>query len=137
VLGALCARDAIAAAASTKIVFGAALELGDTVLPTGSLIAEAGIFPIDPAHLPPAAVPWVKDHAGPPSWWAGLGHDAAVLARAGVQALPERGTEDPREVAERRSLAAQALAAAQADLWTTGARGFGGARVLPRSVVIR
>ena len=137
VLGALCARDAIAAAASTKIVFGAGLELGDTVLPTGTLIAEAGIFPIDPAHLSPAAVPWVKDHAGPPSWWAGLGHDAAVLARAGVQALPERGTEDPKEVAERRSLAAQALAAARADLWTTAARGFGGARVLPRSVVIR
>ena len=137
VLGAACAREAIAAAASTKIVFGAGLELGDTVLPAGSLVAEAGIFPIDPAHLSPAVLPWVKDHAGPPSWWAGLGHDAAVLARAGVQALPERGTEDPKEVAERRSLAAQALAAAQADLWTTGARGFGGARVLPRSVVIR
>ncbi|MEP7123204.1 MAG: hypothetical protein ABJE95_19910 [Byssovorax sp.] len=137
VLGAACAREAIAAAASTRIVFGAALELGDTVLPTGSLIAEAGIFPIDPAHVASAIAPWVKDHAGPPSWWAGLGHDAAVLARAGVQALPERGTEDPREVSERRSLAAQALAAAQADLWTTAARGFGGTRVLPRSVVIR
>ena len=137
VLGAACAREAIAAAGSTKIVFGAGLELGDSVLPAGSLIAEAGIFPIDPAHLSPAAVPWVKAHAGPPSWWAGLGHDAAVLARVGVQALPERGTEDPKEVAERRSLAAQALAAAQADLWTTAARGFGGARVLPRSVVIR
>ena len=137
VLGAACAREAIAAAGSTRIVFGAALELGDTVLPTGSLIAEAGIFPIDPAHLSPAAGPWMKGHAGPPSWWAGLGHDAAVLARAGVQALPERGTEDPREVSERRLLAAQALAAAQADLWTTAARGFGGARVLPRSVVIR
>ena len=137
VLGAACAREAIAAAGSTRIVFGAALELGDTVLPTGSLLAEAGIFPIDPAHLSPAAGPWMKGHAGPPSWWAGLGHDAAVLARAGVQALPERGTEDPREVSERRVLAAQALAAAQADLWTTAARGFGGARVLPRSVVIR
>lgn len=137
VLGAACAREAIAAAGSTRIGFGAALELGDTVLPTGSLIAEAGIFPIDPAHLSPAVAPWVKAHAGPPSWWAGLGHDAAVLARAGVQALPERGTEDPREVSERRLLAAQALAAAQADLWTTAARGFGGARVLPRSVVIR
>jgi hypothetical protein len=137
VLGAACAREAIAAAGSMRIVFGAALELGDTVLPTGSLIAEAGIFPIDPAHLAPAIAPWVKAHAGPPSWWAGLGHDAAVLARAGVQALPERGTEDPREVSERRLLAAQALAAAQADLWTTAARGFGGARVLPRSVVIR
>ena len=137
VLGAACAREAIAAAGSTRIVFGAGLELGYSVLPVGSLIAEAGIYPIDPAHLSPAAVPWVKEHAGPPSWWAGLGHDAAVLARAGVQALPERGTEDPKEVAERRSLAAQSLAAAQADLWTTAARGFGGARVLPRSVVIR
>jgi hypothetical protein len=137
VLGAACAREAIAAAGSPKIVFGAALELGGVVLPTGSLIAEAGIYPIDPAHLSPAAVPWLKDHAGPPSWWAGLGHDAAVLAWAGVQALPERGTEDPKEVAERRALAAQALGAAQADLWTTAARGFGGARVLPRSVVIR
>jgi hypothetical protein len=79
----------------------------------------------------------MKDHASPPSWWAGLGHDAAMLAWAGVQALPERGTEDPKEVADRRVLAAQALGSAQADLWTTAARGFAGARAIPRSVVIR
>jgi len=137
VLGASCAREAIAAAGSPRIVFGAALELGSTVLPTGSLQAQAGIYPMDAAHLSPAAAPWLKDHATPPSWWAGLGHDAAALAWAGVQALPEKGTEDPKEVAGRRALAAQALATAQADLWTTAARGFGGARVLPRSVVIR
>jgi hypothetical protein len=137
VLGAACAREAIAASGSTRIVFGAALELGDAVLPAGSLIAQAGIFPIDAAHMTPAVAPRMKDHAGPPSWWAGLGHDAAVLAWAGVQALPERGTEDPKEVAERRLLAAQALGTAQADLWTTAARSFGGAHALPRSVVIR
>ncbi len=137
VLGAACAREAIAAAGSTRIVFGAGLELGDAVLPAGSLRAQAGIFPIEAARMSPAAAPWMKDHASPPNWWAGLGHDAAVLARAGVLALPERGTEDPKEVADRRVLAAQALGAAEADLWTTAARGFGGARVLPRSVVIR
>ncbi len=137
VLGAACAREAIAAAGSPRIVFGAALELGFAVLPTGSVSAQAGIYPMDAAHLSPAAAPWLKDHAAAPSWWAGLGHDAAVLARAGVQALPETGTEDPKEIADRRAIAAQALGAAQADLWTTAARGFGGARVLPRSVVIR
>lgn len=137
VLGAACAREAIAASGSTRIVFGAGLELGDAVLPAGSLRAQAGIFPLDAAHMSPAAAPWMKDHATPPSWWAGLGHDAAMLAWAGVQALPERGTEDPKEVADRRVRAADALGSAQADLWTTAARGFGGARALPRSVVIR
>lgn len=137
VLGAACAREAIAAAGSPRIVFGAALELGSAVLPAGSVRAQAGIYPMDAAHLSAAAAPWLKDHAAVPSWWAGLGHDAAVLAWAGVQALPETGTEDPKEVAGRRVLAAQALGAAQVDLWTTAARGFGGARVLPRSVVIR
>jgi hypothetical protein len=137
VLGAACAREAIAAAGSPRIVFGAGLELGAAVLPTGSLLAQAGIYPMDPGHLAPAAAPWLHDHAAAPGWWAGLGHDAAVLAWAGVRALPETGTEDPKEVAGRRALAAQALGVAQADLWTTAARGFGGARVLPRSIVIR
>ena len=79
----------------------------------------------------------MSGHALPPSFWAGLGHDAAVLAWMCVQALPERATEDPSEVAARRAQTAQALAAAQAELWTSEARGFNGARELPRMIGVR
>jgi hypothetical protein len=81
--------------------------------------------------------PWARTHPAPPSFWAALGRDAAVLAWEGVKSLPENGTEDPAEVTARRAQVAAALAAAQADLWTTDARGFSGARVLPRTLGVR
>jgi hypothetical protein len=140
VLGASCAREAMRAAAGPKIRFAATFEatlLGALPLPKGSLVSTAGIFPLDAATLPASLAPWMADHAAGPGWWAGLGHDAAVLAWAGVQALPQQGTEDPREVTARRAQAAQALGEASAGLWTSEARGFGGARVLPRSIGVR
>jgi hypothetical protein len=140
VLGASCAREAMRAAAGPKIRFAATFEatlLGALPLPKGSLISTAGIFPLDATSPPASLAPWMADHATGPGWWAGLGHDAAVLAWAGVQALPQQGTEDPREVTARRAQAAQALGEAEAGLWTSEARGFGGARVLPRSIGVR
>ena len=74
----------------------------------------------------------MKERRTPPSLWSALGRDAAVLAWQGVAALPVQGTEDPKEVQARRLSARDALARAKADLWTTDARGFDGARVVPR-----
>jgi hypothetical protein len=134
-----CAREAIAAAAATgmpKLRFAAGLEPEALVLPPGSIVATAGLFPFT-TPPPPALGAWLKGHPGAPTWWGALGHDAAVLAWAGVQVLPPQGTEDPAEVEARRALAASALAGAQADLWTTDARGFNGARTLPRPLGVR
>ncbi len=131
-----CARDAIAAAAPLKLRFAGGFEAAALALPAGSVIAAAGVFPFGPTP-PPRVEAWLRTHPGPPSWWAALGHDAAVLAWAGVQVLPAQGTEEPGEVEARRAQAAAALAAAQADLWTTEARGFHGARTLPRTLGVR
>jgi hypothetical protein len=54
-----------------------------------------------------------------------------------VQVLPAQGTADPLEVKARHRRAADTLAAAEADLWTTDARGFGGERRLPRQIGVR
>jgi hypothetical protein len=132
-----CARAALVAAAPERLRFAAGFESDAGGLPPGSLVTTAGLFPIPLGGKPPALAAWLKEHATPPSWWVALGHDAAVLAYAGVQALPQQGTEEPREVAERRAWAASALASAQAELWTTEAKGFGGARTLPRTVGVR
>ena len=131
-----CARDAIAAAAPLKIRFAAGFDVDGLALPAGSVIATAGVFPFGPTPPPPLRA-WLQTHPAPPSWWAALGRDAAVLAWAGVQVLPAQGTEDPGEVEARRAQAAAALAGAQADLWTTEASGFHGARTLPRTLGAR
>ena len=134
VLNASCASEAMVAAAAARVKFAAGLEANMLVVPPGSLRATAGLFPIDGARPPAALGEWMKHHAAPPSYWAALGRDAAALAWTGVQALPARGTEDPKVVAARRAQAAQALAGAEAELWTSDGRGFGGARTLPRSI---
>lgn len=132
-----CARAAIIAAAPERLRFAAGFEADAAALPPGSVVTTAGLFPVALGGKPAALAAWLKDHATPPSWWVAMGHDAAVLAYAGVQALPPQGTEEPREVAARRAWAAQALASAQAELWTTEAKGFGGATTLPRTVGVR
>jgi hypothetical protein len=143
-----CAREAVTAGAPFKLRFASGFESASLPLPPGSLVATAGLFPFA-APAPEGALAsrvsaspsplraWLKDHPAPPSWWAALGHDAAVLAWAGVQVLPAQGTEDPSEVEARRAQAAAALAGAQAELWTTDATGFGGARTLPRTLGVR
>lgn len=137
VLDARCAPQAMVAAASPRVRFAAGFEAGLFGLPSGGLLATAGIYPIDVARPPSVLSGWMKNHATEPSFWSGLGHDAAVLAWTGVQALPARGTEDPKEVAARRAQAAEVLAKAEAELWTSEAKGFGGKRELPRSIGVR
>jgi hypothetical protein len=137
VLDARCAPQAMVAAASTRVRFAAGFEAGLISVPSGSLLATAGLYPIDVARPPSALSAWMKNHATEPSFWAGLGRDAAVLAWTEVQALPARGTEDPKEVAARRAQATEVLAKAEAELWTSDAKGFGGKRELPRSIGVR
>jgi len=135
VLDAGCARD-VMATAPPKVRWAMGFEAGSPSLPKGSLVATMGLFPINPLALPEALSPWMKSHAMPPDLWAALGRDAAKLAWAAVMALPAQGTQEPQEVVAQRTKAAGALAEATLDLWTTEAHGFGGARVMPRSLGI-
>jgi hypothetical protein len=130
-----CARDGLAAPTAHRIRFAASFEASALSLPAGSVVATAGAFPFVAAS--PALEVWSKHHQRPPGWWVALGRDAAMLAWAAVQALPARSTEEPGEVEARRVQVAASLAAAQADLWTTDASGFRGARTLPRTVGVR
>lgn len=128
-----CARQVMSAPGTAHLRVAAGFGLDTLRLPPGSLVAAAGLFPIaDPA--PPTFATWIATHGTKPSFWAALGRDAAIIAWAGVQALPAEGTEDPREVTARRASAAAALGAGRAQLWTTEATGFGDARSLARSV---
>ncbi|MFO0756372.1 MAG: hypothetical protein U0359_07770 [Byssovorax sp.] len=137
VLGGSCAKEALHTWLGPKIRFAMSFEstlFGPFAVPKGTLFAKAGLYPLSAASIPPEIKPWMIDHPAEPGWWAGLGHDAAVLAWAGVSALPETGTEDPDEVGARRARATAALGDAQATLWTSEARGFGGKRLLPRAI---
>jgi hypothetical protein len=130
-----CARDAVASVNPLAVRFAAGFTSAGITLPPGSVIATAGAFPFVPGA--PQLRIWSKDHPAPPSFWAALGRDAAVLAWEGVRALPAQGTEDPAEVEARRAHVAAALAAARTPLWTTEADGFHGGRTLSRTIGVR
>jgi hypothetical protein len=70
-------------------------------------------------------------------WYEALGHDAAVLATRALEALPESGIARGDDVETLRAKVRDALARARAELWTSSARGFDGARLLPRELVVR
>lgn len=133
-----CVTDVLLSVSGTSVQTAVGLDLDGVSLPKGTLAATAGVFPIDPRSITqPTLVTWMRHHAEPPTIWAGLGRDAAVLAWSAVQVLPAQGTKDPEEVKARHRKAAETLAAAEADLWTTEARGFGGHRKLPRQLGVR
>ena len=133
-----CVSDVLLAISGTSVKAAVGLDLGGVSLPKGTLAATAGVYPIDPKAPGQASiVEWMRLHPDPPSLWAGLGRDAAVLAWVGVEGLPTQGTRDPKEVKRRREQAAAALAAAERELWTTEAKGFGGARKLARTIGVR
>ncbi len=143
-----CARDAVAEvlafgpagsplfmtleAASTDYRYlkeaGARLEITTTA---------AGAYPIlasrsEEAKDPDIAAFMAQDRERP-SWWTGLGHDAALLAARAVLPLPLDGVVDERLVTQRRAIVEAGLLAARRDLWTTRASGFDAERVLPRT----
>lgn len=128
-----CAERALVAAQPLALRLAFGLDASAAAGP-GGLIATAGRYPLvaDPSSA--ALDGWLAIHAASPGWWAALGRDAAVLAWSGVRGLPATGTEDPTEVRARRVSAAAAVAGAEAELWTTEAKGFGGGRVLPREI---
>jgi hypothetical protein len=132
-----CAREALVQTAGLRLFYAADLEAGAMALPAGSVVATAGLFPVDADAVPAVLGLWMTRHPQPPSWWAGVGRDAAVLALAGVERLPKEGTDKPEEVRARRAAAAAGLASAKAELWTTEALGFEGGRVLERALGVR
>jgi hypothetical protein len=68
-----------------------------------------------------------------PSWFEALGHDAAELVRTALGNFPTARVDDARSVTELHQRAQTALLRAEADLWTTERRGFGGAHQMARA----
>lgn len=132
-----CARALGGLTVLPKARLGAAFDTFGIVLSPGSVMTAAGLFPVDEDDPPPAMKAWVQARHATPTFWSALGHDAAVLAYAAVQGLAEKGTEDPKEVLERRTAAAAALASAKGALWTTEAKGFAGAHTMARTIEVR
>jgi hypothetical protein len=67
-------------------------------------------------------------------WYEALGHDAAALAARALEALPPAGVARSGDVEALHEKVRDALAAAEADLWTSNEHGFAGARGLPREL---
>jgi hypothetical protein len=128
-----CAERALAVAQPLGLRAAFGFDAGPEAA-RGGLVATAGAFPLLAGTTTRRLEGWLALHPGPPTWWAALGRDAGVLAWAGVRGLPARGTEDRAEVKARRRAAAAAVAGAEAELWTTGAKGFGKGNVLPREI---
>jgi hypothetical protein len=136
--GASCGPEVLALAddlrARVAVGLGAA-SLG--AVPAGALRLGAGVFPVDVAHADPRLRSWLEAGRGAPGWWHALGRDSAVLAWQGVQHVLEAAGGDERAVRSRRIEATSALAAAEVELWTTAARGFGGSQRIERAVEVR
>jgi FimV-like protein len=120
---ALCARDLAGEVKSSKNSFLLALGLEPSeayaTLGVPTLVVSAGGYP---GHAP---------HGG---WYEALGHDAALLAARALEALPREGLVQGGSVEVLHEKARDALARAEAALWTSEARGFANARVLPRKL---
>jgi hypothetical protein len=138
-----CARDLVrqlAMAQSTGTV-GLTLDAtgGSARAPHLNMVAvRAGEIPVTattPAGIADTEIrTWAETTGAPPSWWAALGHDAALLARRAVAALPLDATSDTAEVNKRRAATKAALSTAVAHLWTSEASGFASAHVLARAL---
>jgi hypothetical protein len=120
-----CARDLAGEVRSSResllLALGLDASLAYATLGLSTLAPSAGGYP-----------------ASSPSggWYEALGHDAAVLAASALTALPPTVAARPEEVAALHEKARDALAAAQAELWTSAARGFSGDRSLPRELSV-
>ncbi len=99
--------------------------------PAGRFALGAGSFP-SPKRLEAVANPALPAL----DWYEALGHDAALLAQVALQGFPNGRVDDGRVVRELHERAARALAAARGALWTSEARGFSEAHVLPRTLDI-
>ena len=100
--------------------------------PGGLFVATAGPWSRAAAH--PTLRAWLASHGQEPSWFQALGRDAAQLALEAVARLPADTVTTLADVVKRRAAAQTSLASAETFLWTTDAKGFGGARTLARTV---
>jgi hypothetical protein len=118
-----CARDLASEvkASRERLMLGLGLDasLAYATLGVPTVAPSAGGYP---ANAP----------AG--GWYEAVGHDAAVLAARALEALPPSVAARREEVTALHEKARDALASAQGELWTSAARGFGGARSLPREL---
>lgn len=98
----------------------------------------AGLLPVDAssAAKDPKLGIFATQFGSRPTWWAALGHDAALLARKAVQTLPLDATDNGTEVTRRREIARSGLLEGKGLLWTTDASGFAGDHALPRNIRI-
>lgn len=69
-------------------------------------------------------------------WYEALGHDAALLAKGALEGFPDGRVDEERAVRELHARAQRALAAVQAPLWTSEARGFSQGQTLSRTLTI-
>ena len=140
-----CARDLVRELGSNAIdgTVGLTLDAAGTSArapDVKELAVRVGEIPVTASSPDAVTDPdiraWYAREGAPPNWWAALGHDAAILARGAVAALPLDATTDPAEVGKRRLTAKQALAAAQAQLWTSDAHSFSPAHLVPRDAKV-
>jgi hypothetical protein len=137
---AACASDAMDAVLAGRLSgiraavgLEAAVVAGE-LLRVPSWVATAGNFPLKRGDATSAMSGFKKRNGKAPSWFAALGHDAAVLARLALRTLPQDRADDKDEVERRHDAARIALGRAEADLWTTDARGFAGQNVIAREI---
>jgi hypothetical protein len=98
--------------------------------------ARAGLYPMAGATDDADLAKFIALGRGTPTWWAGLGHDAGILAWNAVRQLPPEKPEGDDEILKRKALVRRLLAEADEPLWTTDARGFKSGRVLKRTIAI-
>ncbi len=135
-----CASDVLreAQASGYSAMFALGLDAASLVAsPRVSLplvAVGAGAFPFRRrAPAPDELTRWAERY-GAPTWSETLGHDVARLAAAALADFPLTRVSDAKEVAELHRRAARQLSAVTADLWSTEAKGFSGARTLSRTL---
>jgi len=137
---AACATEAMddaLAAHMSGIRAAIGLEGADVVGDSGrvpAMVVTAGSFPLKRGDATSLLGGFKKRHGKAPSWFAALGHDAAVLARAALRSLPLDRADDDKEVKKRHEAARASLSSTEGDLWTTGARGFAGQNTIVREI---
>jgi hypothetical protein len=137
-----CATEAIATAVSQRfgsVRVAVGLDAADIASEPNRVpffVASAGAFPLRRVDPNPAMNGFKKRHGRSPTYWAALGHDAAVLAREAAKTLPSGLTDDSTEVDRRHRAASDALGSVEADLWSTAARGFAGKSVIVRDLSV-
>ena len=105
------------------------------------VIASAGLFPNPAGDHPrasedPMLAALINERQRNPTWWMALGHDAGLLVKDAILGLSPEADDRGVAVAMRKRIVTDAIATAEAKLWTTSASGFGGGRVLPRDVLV-